>query len=139
MLKIRMARAGTKKRPFYHIVVADSRMPRDGRYIERLGTYNPKLPKDAENRVTLKDERIKHWLGEGAQTSDRVAYFLGKAGVAPMPERKHNPEKMKPKAKAVERAKAKAEKAQAAAEAAKAPADTPVEEAAVPEDAAAEG
>jgi small subunit ribosomal protein S16 len=116
-----MARAGAKNRPFYHIVVADSRSPRDGSFIERLGTYNPLLPRDDANRVTLKAERITYWMSKGAQASDRVAIFLGKAGLAPMPARKNNPEKAKPKAKMTDRAKAKAEKTAAAKEAAEAP------------------
>ena len=80
-LKIRLARGGAKKRPFYSIVVAESRSPRDGRFIEKLGTYNPMLDRGHADRVTLKEERIKHWLGVGAQPSDRVARFLGDAGL----------------------------------------------------------
>ncbi len=80
-LKIRLARGGAKKRPFYSIVVADSRSPRDGRFIEKLGTYNPMLERDHADRVTLKEERIRHWLGVGAQPTERVAKFLGDAGV----------------------------------------------------------
>lgn len=118
MLKIRMARGGAKKKPYYNIVVADSRAPRDGKFLEKLGTYNPMLPRDHENRITLKAERLKHWIGVGAQVSDRVAIFLGKAGIAPMPERKNNPKKSVAKAKMTERKKAKADKA-AALEAAK--------------------
>lgn len=118
MLKVRMARAGAKNRPFYHIVVADSRNPRDGSFLEKVGTYDPKLPKDHQDRVRLNGERIKFWMSKGAQVSDRVAIFLGKAGLAPMPERKNNPQKAKPKAKMTERAKAKAEKAAKPAEAA---------------------
>ncbi|MDD9900919.1 MAG: 30S ribosomal protein S16 [Alphaproteobacteria bacterium] len=136
MLKIRLARAGAKKRPFYHIVVADSRSPRDGSFIERVGTYNPKLPREDANRVTLKGERITYWLGKGAQVTDRVAIFLGKAGLAPMPAQRNNVEKMKPKAKAQERLREKAEKEEAAKEAAAAaeaeaaaPAEAPAEEA----------
>ena len=98
-LKIRLARGGAKKRPHYRIVVADSRMPRDGRYIERLGTYDPLLAKDNENRVTLKDERIRYWLDKGAKPTDRVARFLGTAEIIPMPAQKNNPQKAKPKAK----------------------------------------
>jgi small subunit ribosomal protein S16 len=125
MLKIRMARAGTKNRPFFQIVVADQRKPRDGSFLEKLGTYNPKLPRDDANRVTLNGERIKYWVSKGAQVSDRVAIFIGKAGIAPMPERKNNAEKAKPKAKMTERAKARAEKANKVAEAAAAPAEAP--------------
>ena len=107
-LKIRLARAGAKKRPYYHIVVADSRSPRDGRFIERLGSYNPMLPADHADRVRLQDERIKHWLSEGALATDRVARFLGKAGLAPMPVFRDQPIQSAPKKKAQERAKAAA-------------------------------
>ena len=120
MLKIRMSRSGSKNRPYYHIVVAESRAPRDGKFLEKLGTYNPLLAKDNVDRVKLNSERIKHWLSKGAQVSDRVAIFLGKAGVAPAPARKNNPKKGVPKAKMTERKKANAEKA--AAPAAEAPA-----------------
>ena len=102
-LKIRLARGGTKKRPFYRIVIADVRSPRDGRFIEKVGTYNPLLAKDNENRVTLVEDRIKHWLGHGATPTDRVARFLGDADIIAMPAQKNNPEKAKPKAKAQER------------------------------------
>ena len=81
-LKIRLARAGAKKRPYYHIVVADSRSPRDGRFIEKVGSYNPMLPSEHADRVRLRDERIKHWMGQGALATDRVAKFLGRAGLA---------------------------------------------------------
>ena len=107
-LTIRLARAGAKKRPYYHIVVADSRSPRDGRFIERLGSYNPMLPADHADRVRLQDERIKHWLSEGALATDRVARFLGKAGLAPMPAYREQPIQSAPKKKAQERAKAAA-------------------------------
>jgi small subunit ribosomal protein S16 len=133
MLKIRMARAGAKNRPFYHIVVANSRSPRDGSFLERLGTYDPKLPKDHESRVVLNGERIKHWVSKGAQVSDRVAIFLGKAGLAPMPARKNNPEKAKPKAKMTERKKEKAAKLAKASE----PAEAPAAEAPAAEETAA--
>jgi small subunit ribosomal protein S16 len=119
-LKIRLARAGAKKRPFYRIVVADSRSPRDGRYIEKLGTYNPLLPKDAE-RVHLVEERVKYWLGHGAQPTDRVLRFLDAAGIRKRPPRS-NPQKGQPGKKRLEREEAKRaaaeEKAKAAAEAA---------------------
>lgn len=82
-VKIRLARAGAKKRPFYRIVAADSRSPRDGRFLEKLGTYDPILPSDSEKRVVLNEERIRHWLGNGAQVTDRVARFLDKAGILP--------------------------------------------------------
>jgi len=104
-LKIRLARAGAKKRPYYHIVIADSRSPRDGRFIERVGSYNPMLPADHAERVRLVDDRITHWLKEGAQATDRVARFLGKAGLAPMPKYNEQPIQSAPKKKAQERAK----------------------------------
>ncbi len=104
-LKIRLARAGAKKRPYYHIVVADSRSPRDGRFIERLGSYNPMLPAEHADRVRLQNERIQHWLSEGALATERVARFLGKAGLAPMPEIREQPKQSAPKKKAQERAK----------------------------------
>jgi small subunit ribosomal protein S16 len=107
-LKIRLARAGAKKRPYYHIVVADSRSPRDGRFIERLGSYNPMLPSDHAERVRLFDERLKHWLSQGAVATDRVAKFLGKAGLAPMPVFREQPKQSAPKKRAQERAAAAA-------------------------------
>ncbi|GHU02375.1 30S ribosomal protein S16 [Alphaproteobacteria bacterium] len=113
---LRMSRAGSKKRPFYNIVAANSRAPRDGRFIEALGTYNPMLARQAENRVVLNAERIKYWLSVGAQPSEKVAQFLGAAGLAPKPEHAERPHKSAPKAKAVERAKTKAAKASKAAE-----------------------
>ena len=121
-LKIRLARAGTKKRPFYHIVVADARSPRDGRFIEKLGTYNPLLNKDAENRVVLNTERAQHWLSVGAQATDRVERFLDAAGLLKR-EARNNPEKAVPGAKATERAEAHAAAAAAAEEAKNAPAE----------------
>lgn len=133
-LKIRLARAGAKKRPFYRIVVADSRSPRDGRFIERLGTYNPLLKRDDPNRVTLNEERIRHWLGHGARPTDRVARFLGTAEILPMPAQKNNPLKGEPGKKAKERVKAAEE---AAAAAAAAPAGEPAVEPG-PEEAAEE-
>ncbi|PIB26109.1 30S ribosomal protein S16 [Amylibacter kogurei] len=134
-MKIRLARGGSKKRPFYRVVAADSRMPRDGRYIEKLGTYNPLLPKDSEERVQLNMERVKYWLGEGAQPSDRVRRFLEAAGDLPKTER-NNPNKAKPGKKAQERLDEKAAAAEAAAEAAKAPTEAPAEEAPAEESAA---
>ena len=128
-LKIRLARGGAKKRPHYRIVVADSRMPRDGRYIERLGTYDPLLTKDNESRVTLKDERIRYWLDKGAKPTDRVARFLGTAEIIPMPAQKNNPQKAKPKAKAQERLAAATEAEETAKAEAKAPAEDASEEA----------
>lgn len=114
-LKIRLARAGAKKRPYYHIVVADSRSPRDGRFIEKVGSYNPMLPSDHAERVRLVDERITHWLSQGAQATDRGARFLGNAGLAPKPAYNEQPKKSAPKKKAQERAKAAAAAAEAAA------------------------
>jgi small subunit ribosomal protein S16 len=116
-MKIRLARGGSKKRPFYRVVAADSRMARDGRFIEKLGTYNPLLPKDSEERVKLDMERVQYWLGQGAQPTDRVARFLEAAGVVAKKERS-NPKKGTPGKAAVERAEAKAAKAAEAAEAA---------------------
>jgi len=118
-MKIRLARGGSKKRPFYRIVASDSRMPRDGRYIEKLGTYNPLLPKDSEDRVQMNMERVQYWLGEGAQPTDRVSRFLEAAGVVEKKTRS-NPQKAVPGKKATERAEEKAAKA---AEAAAAPAE----------------
>jgi len=127
MLRIRLTRGGAKKRPHYRIVVADSRAPRDGRFIERVGTYNPMLTKDDENRVVLKAERIQYWLGVGAQPSDRVARFLAANGIADAVAIPAQTKKDQPKAKAQERAAEKAaaaeEAAAAAAEAAAAPAE----------------
>ena len=107
-LKIRLSRAGAKKRPYYHIVIADSRSPRDGRFIEKVGSYNPMLPAEHADRVRLLDERLKHWIGNGAVATDRVAKFLGKAGLAPMPVWPEQPIQSLPKKKAQERAKAAA-------------------------------
>ena len=121
-MKIRLARGGSKKRPFYRIVAADSRMPRDGRFIEKLGTYNPLLPKDSEERVKMDVDRIKHWLDQGAQPTDRISRMLEAAGVVDKKER-NNPNKAKPGKKAQERAEEKAAKAAEAAEATAAPAE----------------
>ncbi len=107
-LKIRLARAGAKKRPYYHIVVADSRSPRDGRFIEKLGAYNPMLPADHADRIKLEGERITHWLSQGALATDRVARFLGKAGLAPMPALPAQTKQALPRKKAQERAAAAA-------------------------------
>ena len=115
-MKIRLARGGSKKRPFYRIVAADSRMPRDGRFIEKLGTYNPLLPKDSEERVKMDAERIQYWISQGAQPTDRVARMLEAAGMKEKTER-NNPKKAVPGKKAQERAEEKAAKAAAAAEA----------------------
>ncbi|MEL0437831.1 30S ribosomal protein S16 [Phycobacter sp. K97] len=121
-MKIRLARGGSKKRPFYRIVAADSRMPRDGRFIEKLGTYNPLLPKDSEERVKMDVDAIKAWLDKGALPTDRVARMLEAAGVLTKKER-NNPQKAVPGKKAQERAEEKAAKAAEAAEEAEAPAD----------------
>mgnify|MGYP006444712313 CR=1 FL=1 len=137
-LKIRLARGGAKKRPFYRIVVSDSRKPRDGRFIERLGTYNPLLAKDNEERVKLNVERIQHWLDVGAKPSDRVASFLGQADIIPISKR-NNPNKAKPKAKAQERAAALKEAEEAAAAEAAEAAAAPAEEAAADEAVAESG
>lgn len=128
MLKIRLARSGAKKRPYYRIVIADARAPRDGRFIEKVGTYNPMLPKTDENRIRLIEDRIKYWLGHGAQPTDRVAMFLGNAGIIEKPVF-NNPEKAKPSAKTQERLKEREEKLKAAEEAANAPAEEAAPEA----------
>jgi small subunit ribosomal protein S16 len=128
-LKIRMTRGGAKKRPFYSIVIADSRNPRDGRFIEKVGTYNPMLDRGHKERVVLKNERIEHWLKMGATPSDRVARFLGDAGLRPKPEIRESPKKSAPRAKAQERAKA-AEGGAGAAAGEAAPAPAPAAEAA---------
>ncbi|MCQ8183798.1 30S ribosomal protein S16 [Parvularcula maris] len=134
-LKIRLARGGSKKRPYYRIVVADARNPRDGRFIEKIGTYNPLLPKDDENRVRIDLEAAKSWLDKGAQPTERVARFLGAADVIKW-EHGNNPKKGEPGQKAKERIEEKREKEEARkaaeAEAAAAPAEeeAPAEEAA---------
>jgi small subunit ribosomal protein S16 len=137
-LKIRLSRGGAKKRPFYSIVIADSRSPRDGRFIEKIGTYNPMLPKEQEGRINIDQDRAKHWLSMGATPTDRVALFFGNAGLIEKRQWTETPNRSKPKAKAQERAKANeaasaapAEKAPAAA-----PAEAPVEEAPAEEIAA---
>ena len=119
-LKLRLARAGAKKRPYYHVVVADARSPRDGRFIEKVGTYDPKLA-DTTKRVNLVTERVQHWLSVGAQPTDRVLRFLDAAGLLKR-EARSNPKKGEPGKKAQERAAAKAEAAAAAAAPAEAPA-----------------
>lgn len=129
-LKIRLARAGSKKRPYYHVVVADVRSPRDGRFIEQIGSWNPMLPKDGE-RVKLDEERVKHWLANGALPTDRVARFLDQAGLAKRDER-NNPSKAQPGKKAQERIaaakQAEEDAAAKAAAAAEAAAEAPAEE-----------
>ena len=126
-LSIRLSRGGAKKRPYYRIVVANSRSPRDGRFIERIGSYNPLLAKDDANRVIIDVERAKHWVSVGAQPTDRVARFLDALGVKERAAR-NNPNKGKPGEKAVERAEERAAKIAAAEEAAKAPVEEPAAE-----------
>ena len=128
-LKIRLARGGSKKRPFYSIVVADSRSPRDGRFIEKIGTYNPLLAKTDEKRVQYDEDRAKHWLGRGAKPTDRVARFMSVGGLVEW-KAGNNPNKAKPGEKAQARAAEKAEKEAAA--------NAPAEEEAPAEEAAAE-
>ena len=135
-LKIRLARGGAKKRPFYSIVVADSRMPRDGRFIEKVGRYNPLLAKDDEKRVEYNEERIKHWLSVGAKPTDRVARFLSVNGLVEW-KASNNPNKAKPGAKAQEREQEKKDKEEAAKAAAEEAKNAPAEEPAA-EEAAAE-
>ncbi len=113
-LKIRLSRGGAKKRPFYSIVIADAYSPRDGRFVEKIGSYNPMLPREHEQRVQLDAERAKYWLSVGAQPTDRVVLFLANAGLVPKPEIRETPKKSAPKAKAQERAKAAAAAAAAA-------------------------
>jgi len=127
-LSIRLSRGGSKKRPYYRIVVADARSPRDGKFIEKIGNYNPLLAKDAENRIVLDTERAKYWLSNGAQPTDRVARFLDVAGIRERAARS-NPNKGKPGEKATERAEERAEKLKAQEEAAAAAAAAPAEEA----------
>lgn len=156
-LKIRLARRGNRNRPFYHIVVADARAPRDGNFIEKIGTYNPLAADSNESRINFDTDRAKHWLSQGAQPSERVARFLGQAGVIEMPKINERPQKSAPGKKAQDRAEERREKeearkaaeAEAAAEAKAAKeapaaeekpaedapaADTPAEEAAAAED-----
>ena len=131
-IALRLSRGGAKKRPYYRIVAADNRSPRDGKYLEQIGTYNPLLAKDDPTRVKLNEDRARYWLGVGAQPSDRVLRFLDAAGILER-EARNNPNKAEPGEKAKERAEEKAEKLKAADEAAK-----EAEEAAVTEEAAAE-
>ncbi len=125
-LSMRLSRGGSKKRPYYRIVVADARAPRDGKFIEKIGTYNPLLAKDSPERVKLDNERATYWLSVGAQPTDRVLRFLDAAGVKERAAR-NNPNKAVPGEKAKERAEERAEKAKAAAEAAAAPAEETAE------------
>jgi small subunit ribosomal protein S16 len=141
-LKIRLSRGGAKKRPFYRIVVADSRSPRDGRFIERIGVYNPMLKREDPNRIQFDEERVRHWLSHGATPSDRVARFLGAADITPMPVRREQTKQDKPRAKTLERLKEQEEAKQAAEEeaaaAAAAEAETPAAEEAPVDEAPAE-
>ncbi len=144
MLVLRMTRHGAKKRPYYHIVVADSRYPRDGRFIEKVGTFNPMLPRENEKRVIFIAERVKHWVKNGAQPSDRVARLLHAAGLGPKVEYRETPKKSAPRAKTQERMKLEAAAAEEAAKAAAAaappppPAEAPAAEAPQEEAPAAE-
>lgn len=141
-LRIRLSRGGAKKRPFYRIVIADSRSPRDGRFIEKIGTYNPMLAKDDPARVSIDTDRAKHWLGNGALPSDRVAKFLASVDLFKLPERRDQSKQHLPKRKAQERLEAEKEAAvaadAAAAEAAAAPAEEAPAEEALAEEAPAE-
>jgi small subunit ribosomal protein S16 len=141
-LKIRLARGGSKKRPFYSVVIADARAPRDGRFIEKIGSYDPRLPKDSEARVQIDAEKASEWLRKGAQPTDRVARFLSKIEVDGKPlvswEHGNNPQKGEPGKKAKERAEEKAQKAADAAEAAAAAEEAPAAEEASAEEAASE-
>ena len=119
-VRIRLSRGGSKKRPFYRVVAADQRSPRDGKFLEKLGTYNPMLPKDHADRFLVNEERVKYWLSNGAQPTERMQKMLSQLGLCAAPKINEQPKKSAPKAKAVERMKEKEEKAKAAAEAANA-------------------
>ncbi|MBT4769412.1 MAG: 30S ribosomal protein S16, partial [Rhodospirillaceae bacterium] len=129
-LKIRLARGGNKKRPFYRLVIADSRSPRDGRFIEKVGTYNPMVPKDHPERITLKEERIKYWVSVGAKPTDRVAKFLANAGMMEAPSVPEQTKQHLPRPKTLERLKERETAKKAAEDAAAAEAAAPAEEAA---------
>ena len=136
-LKIRLSRGGSKKRPFYKVVIADSRSPRDGRFIEKVGHFNPLLPKDNPDRLKLDLEKIKEWIGKGAKPTEKLERFLGEANVVPMPVQKNNPKKALPKKKAQERLAALKEAEEAAVAEAEAPAaEAPAAEAEAPAAAA---
>jgi small subunit ribosomal protein S16 len=137
-LKIRLARGGAKKRPFYRIVVAEASAPRDGRYVERVGTYNPMVPKDHDQRLTLNGERITYWMGQGAQPTERVQKMLATAGLAAAPVIRDQPKKSAPGKKRAEREAEAAEAAAAAAEEAAAAAESAAAEEAPAEEAPAE-
>ena len=128
-VRIRLSRGGSKKHPFYRVVAADQRAPRDGRFIERLGSYNPMLPKEHADRFVVDVERVKYWLSKGAQPTERLEKMLSALGLVNAPATREQPKKSAPKAKALERIKEKEEKAKAAAEAAAAAAEAPAEEA----------
>ena len=117
-VRIRLSRGGSKNRPFYRVVAADQRAPRDGRFIEKLGTYNPLLPQDHEQRLVINEERVKYWLSVGAQPTERLAKLFSNLGLVKAPALREQPKKSAPKAKAQERMKEKEAAAQAAAEAA---------------------
>ena len=136
-LKIRLARGGAKKRPFYRIVVAEASAPRDGRYVERVGTYNPMVPKDHDQRLTLNGERITYWMGQGAQPTERVQKMLATAGLAAVPVIRDQPKKSAPGKKRAEREAEAAEAAAAAAEEAAAAAESAAAESAAAEAAVA--
>ena len=139
-LKIRLARGGAKKRPFYRIVVAEASAPRDGRYVERVGTYNPMVPKDHDQRLVLKNERITYWLGQGAQPTERVQKMLASAGLTEAPVIREQPKKSAPGKKRAEREAAAAEAAaEAEAGAAEAPSDEAPAEQAAADEAPADG
>ncbi len=136
-VRIRLSRGGSKKRPFYRVVAADQRAPRDGRFIERLGSYNPMLPQGHAERFTINEERVKYWLANGAEPTERLQKMLSNLGLVAAPAKREQPNKSAPKAKALERIKEKEEKAKAAAEAAAAEAAAPAAEEA-PAEATAE-
>ena len=137
-LKIRLARGGAKKRPFYRIVVAEASAPRDGRYVERVGTYNPMVPKDHDQRLVLKNERITYWLGQGAQPTERVQKMLASAGMTEAPVIREQPKKSAPGKKRAEREAAAAEAAEAADEAEAAAAEASAADEAPADEAPAE-
>lgn len=122
-VRIRLSRGGSKKHPFYRVVAADQRAPRDGRFIEKLGSYNPLLPKDHQERLVLDVEKVKSWISKGAQPTERLQKLFANLGICEAPALRNQPKKSAPKAKAMERIKEKEEKAKAAAEAAAAAAE----------------
>lgn len=126
-VRIRLSRGGSKKHPYYRVVAADQRAPRDGRFIEKLGSYNPLLPKDHQERLVLDVEKVKSWISKGAQPTERLQKLFANLGICEAPITRNQPKKSAPKAKAMERIKEKEEKAKAAAEAAEAPAEEQAE------------